>query len=85
MALTSLTYQKESILKAKLIHYVDQVANFKGATWCGKCVEYGKDFTKRAVDLIVPKGAGTDTQQRILEEVKRYAAKKGVELNIINH
>jgi len=67
-------------VKKQLIQYVDDLANFNGASWGGQVVK-GSDITKKVLEVGIPRGASKEVVQQIQEAVK-YAVDKGIEMNV---
>ena len=58
------------------------MANFVEGKLGELVIKYGRDFTERALDLIVPHN-GNSAQYAVILEAVEYAKIKGVKLNII--
>jgi hypothetical protein len=77
--LSAPTYQNTSALASKLRGYVDKVAGFKGASWDGTVIR-ARDVATRALDVAIQPGVASSDQLAVLDQLKQYAASKGVQL-----
>jgi hypothetical protein len=77
--LNAATYQSAARLVSRINRYVDEVAAFNGAKLGEKIVE-PSDITGRALNIAVPKGSITATQQGAIEAAAARAKSLGVEL-----
>ena len=68
----------ERVLKS----YIDKVAGFKGATLAEVVLEKDVNFSRLALDLVVPHG-GSPAQKAVLDRIVAYGASRGVLVNII--
>lgn len=79
--LSATTYLNPHRLQTVLKQYVNKVAGFTEKRFDKRHIMFGRDFTKRALEVAVP-SQGTPAQQRVLQQAVDYAKTKGVELNI---
>jgi hypothetical protein len=80
--LTAATYQNAARLLSRVNRYVDDLANFKGAT-LGECIVNAEQIVTRRVRLAVPRDVMTDTQRQALQRAVERAQTKGVDLLVI--
>jgi RHS repeat-associated protein len=73
-------YVKDGAVAKQLTKYVDDLADFNGASW-GDDVVRGADINKRVLEVGIPKGASEKVIQQITK-VTEYAKTRGVELNV---
>lgn len=67
-------------VKKQLTKYIDDLSNFKGRTWGGDVVK-NSDITERVLEVGINKGASKSVVSQI-QEATKYAAEKGIELNV---
>jgi hypothetical protein len=72
IALNAATYQDAARLTYRLNKYVDDLAEFNGATWATDVVK-GSDVTNRTLNLVIPKGSMTTVQREAIEAARRNA------------
>jgi hypothetical protein len=77
--LSAATYQSAARLMSRINRYVDEVAAFNGAKWGADEVE-SSAITGRALNLAVPKGSITATQQAAIDAARVRAKSLGVDL-----
>lgn len=75
------TYQSSGALTSKLKGYVDKVAGFRGDSWDGTVVR-ARDITDRALQVAIQPGVASPAQLTVLDQLRQYAATKGVQLII---
>ncbi len=76
------SYQRGSALRRTVTRYIDDVAGFRGAR-VGDTQIRASEVTGRGLDLVLPKGAGTEAQLKMLDELVEYGRKAGVQVNLI--
>jgi hypothetical protein len=70
--LNAATYQDAARLTRRINKYVDDVAEFHGATW-GTDVVRPSDIKSRTLNLIVPKGSISEVQQKAIAAAQERA------------
>jgi len=76
------SYQSVSTLTRTVTGYIDDVARFSGRRWGGANVP-GSEIRSRTLELAVPAGGGSATQQAALDGAIRYGRSVGVNVTII--
>jgi hypothetical protein len=77
--LSAPTYQNTGTLASRLRGYVDKVGGFDGATFDGTNID-DEEITARALEVAIQPGVASPSQLAVLEQLKQYAASKGVQL-----
>jgi RHS repeat-associated protein len=80
--LTASSYQNASRLSGLLSGYVDKLASFQGATFARQTVA-ATDITRRVLEVVIAKGAGSPQQLQAIENARRNALTVGVEFRVI--
>lgn len=80
--LNAVTYQNPSQLKSVLKGYVNKMIGYEKGMVGTEEIKYGKDFTKKALDVAVPH-SGNLSQQSIIKEIVDYGNLNSVQVNII--
>ena len=70
--LNAATYQNAARLTYRLNKYIDDLAEFNGATWATDVVK-SSDITNRTLNLVIPKGSMTTVQREAIEAARRNA------------
>jgi hypothetical protein len=70
--LNAATYQDAARLTYRLNKYIDDLAEFNGATWATDVVK-SSDITNRTLNLVIPKGSMTTVQLEAIEAAQRNA------------
>lgn len=71
------TYQNAARLTYRLDKYVDDLAEFDGATW-GTDVVKSSDIGSRTLNLVIPKGSMTAVQRDAIEAARIRALSSNV-------
>lgn len=79
--LNGATYQDAGRLTYRINDYLRRIAGFNGASY-GKTVITSDDITGRALDVVIPKGTITTTQQEALDAAVKRAKNIGIRLTI---
>ena len=80
--LSGVSYQTLSRLRSRLTGYVDEVADFNGASLSGVTVDPA-DITSRELLVGIQTGAASTVQREVLDEVVQDAAIRGVTVRIV--
>jgi len=80
--LSAKSYQNMATLRRTIHRYIDSVARFKGKRWGGSIVD-GAEISGRALELVVPAGAGTVAQRAIIQAAVEYGQSIGVVVKVI--
>ncbi len=81
---TAKTYLDATKFENRVRSYINKLAEFKGTTWSGRTIIYGKDFNSRTLKLALNKGKLTDAQKAALKRLDSYAKEQGVKLDPTN-
>jgi len=69
------SYRQGSRLLYRLKGYVNKLIDFRGATWGGRTV---RGNVNKELEIIVPRGKATDSQQKVFDEVVEYGRLNGI-------
>jgi hypothetical protein len=70
--LNAATYQDAARLTYRLNKYIDDLAEFDGATWATDVVK-SSDISSRTLNLVIPKGSMTASQRDVVEVARTRA------------
>jgi hypothetical protein len=80
--LRAAVYQNEASLTYRLNSYVDKLSEFDGAEFAGQTVR-PDEITGRILNVVVPAGSMTETQQIAIEAARARARSLGRNVEII--
>ncbi|RLJ99610.1 DUF6443 domain-containing protein [Tenacibaculum discolor] len=82
------SYQQGNRVFNTLKGYINKLDNFKGASWGNMAkgtfadVQQGRDFTSKALELAVERGAGSTKQWEQIQKAVNYALDKDINVTI---
>ncbi len=79
--LTEKSYQNMPTFKSTLKRYVNKLSNFEGANWGGVKIQK-KQIKSKQLDIAFQKSKITNDQLKIVEDIKKYAKGKNIQVNI---
>jgi filamentous hemagglutinin len=77
--LGAVTYQNASALYSKLSGYVNDLADFSGASYGGVSIS---EVASRTLTVAVP-NAGTAAQQQVIQQIIQVGIQRGVTVNVV--
>jgi filamentous hemagglutinin len=80
--LTAQSYQDAAVLTRTVRGYIDKVAAFSGRHWGSMKIEKS-EIAGRALDLAIPAGSATVSQEKVLQGMVGYGRSLGVDVNVV--